>query len=61
MYLPYKKILSFCVLSQSMPHYIDFIFSSTVKYFVKSVIFIRIMTRIGQVFYEMQMQRRIFL
>ena len=33
----------------------------TVKYFVQSVIFIRIMTHIGQVFYEMQMQRRIFL
>lgn len=59
LYLPYKKILSFCVLSQSMSHYIDFIFSSTVEYFVQSVIFIRIMTHIGQVFYEMQ--RRIFL
>lgn len=34
LYLPYKKILCFCVLSQSMSHYIDFIFSSTVKYFV---------------------------
>ena len=44
-----------------MSHYIDFIFSSTVKYFVQSVIFIHIMTHIGQVFYEMQMQRRIFL
>ena len=33
LYLPYKKILSFCVLSQSMSHYIDFVFSSTVKYF----------------------------
>ena len=61
MYLPYKKILSFCVLSQSMSHDIDFIFSFTVEYFVKSVIFIYIMTHIGQVFYEMQMQRRIFL
>ncbi len=34
LYLPYKKILSFCVLSQSMSHYIDFVFLSTVKYFV---------------------------
>ena len=36
LYLPYKKTLCFCVLSQSMSHYIDFVFSSTVKYFATS-------------------------